>query len=197
MASRLGVSAGTGAARAEGYHGGMSLHPDASHDSGPVPDPEQEHYRELRLRVRGLVEAEGDWLANLANVAAAVFEWLPDVNWVGFYLLKEGELRVGPFQGRPACVHIAVGSGVCGTAVAERCTQVVPDVHAFPGHIACDPASRSEIVVPILDEGDTVQGVLDIDSPVPGRFGDADRAGLEALVVAFAPHVDWARARRT
>ncbi|MDZ7799744.1 MAG: GAF domain-containing protein [Trueperaceae bacterium] len=126
-----------------------------------------------------------------------MYEWLPDVNWVGFYLLKDGELRLGPFQGRPACVRIAVGSGVCGTAVAKGRTQVVPDVHAFPGHIACDPASRSEIVVPIRDEGGTVQAVLDIDSPNAGRFDDEDRVGLEALVAAFAPHVDWERARQT
>lgn len=175
----------------------MAFHPDASREAGSVPDRKQAHYRELHLRVRGLVEEETDWLANLANVAGAVYEWLPDVNWAGFYLVKEGELRLGPFQGRPACVHIPVGSGVCGTAAMEGRTQVVPDVHAFPGHIACDPVSRSEIVVPIRHEGGTVRAVLDIDSPKAGRFDDADRAGLEALVIAFSPHVDWDRAGQT
>ena len=149
-------------------------------------------YDELRRRVTGLLE--GDPLADLANVAAAVYEWLPDLNWAGFYLLRGDELVLGPFQGRPACVRIAVGSGVCGTAVAEGETQVVADVHAFPGHIACDPRSRSEIVIPVRDEGGTIIGVLDLDSDRPATFDGRDRAGLEAVVGAFAPRIDWTRA---
>jgi GAF domain-containing protein len=156
--------------------------------------PKPERFRELRLRVRGLLEGEDDWLANLANVTAAVYEWLPDLNWAGVYLLKGGELVLGPFQGRPACVRIAVGSGVCGTAVAHGSTQVVPDVHAFPGHIACDPRSRSEIVVPMRDADGRVVAVLDLDSDRPGTFDDDDRDGLEALVADVAPTIDWRRA---
>jgi GAF domain-containing protein len=165
--------------------------------SGPAAGadlPKPQRYRELRVRVRGLLEGEDDWLANLANLASAVYEWLPDLNWAGLYLLKEGELVLGPFQGRPACVRIAVGSGVCGTAVAEAATQVVPDVHAFPGHIACDPRSRSEIVVPMRDEAGRIVAVLDLDSDRPATFDEEDRRGLERLVTEVAPRIDWARA---
>lgn len=119
-------------------------------------------------------------VANLANAAALLWEALPRINWAGFYCLEAGELILGPFQGKVACVKIPVGRGVCGTAAAENATQVVPDVHAFPGHIACDSASASEIVIPLRRDG-AVWGVLDIDSPEPGRFTDADRAGLEAF----------------
>lgn len=154
-------------------------------------------YDELRGRVRGLLEGEDDWLANLANVAAAVYEWLPDLNWAGFYLLRDGELVLGPFQGRPACVRIAVGSGVCGTAVATGESQVVADVHAFPGHIACDPRSRSEIVVPVRGPSREIVAVLDLDSDRPGTFDAEDRAGLEALVAEAAPRIDWRRALRS
>jgi GAF domain-containing protein len=156
--------------------------------------PKPERYDELRKRVAALLEDEDDWLAALANVSAAVYEWLPGLNWAGFYLRKGGGLVLGPFQGRPACVRIAIGSGVCGTAVAEDATQVVADVHAFPGHIACDPRSRSEIVVPIRDAAGTVVAVLDLDSDRPATFDDEDRAGLEALIADVAPRVDWARA---
>ncbi len=169
----------------------------------PLPDPSQgatlakpARYAELRLRIRGLLEDEDDWLANLANVAAAIHEWLPDLNWAGFYLLRDGQLVLGPFQGRPACVRIAVGSGVCGTAVATGESQVVADVHAFPGHIACDPRSRSEIVVPIRDASGEVVAVIDLDSDRPGTFDAEDRAGLEALIEEMVPRIDWQRALR-
>ncbi len=131
------------------------------------------------LETLGAVFAgEHDLIANMANMAAVLLEALPDVNWAGFYLLRDNELVLGPFQGRVACVRIALGRGVCGAAATERRTIVVEDVHAFPGHIACDPASRSEIVVPLL-RGDALLGVLDIDSPLPGRFSEDDRALCE------------------
>src|SRR5690606_1252515 len=117
-----------------------------------------ELYQELRSRVAALLDGERDWLANLANAAAEVYAWLPGLNWAGFYLMRGGELVLGPFQGRPACVRIAMGRGVCGTAAATRTTQVVADVHAFPGHIACAPRSRSEIVVPIVIPGAVPSG---------------------------------------
>ncbi len=141
-------------------------------------------YRRLAGELAALMAGERDFIANAANTAALLFEALPRINWAGFYFLRGGELVVGPFQGRPACTRIALGRGVCGTAAAERRTLVVPDVHAFPGHIACDAASRSEIVVPLL-HADRVLGVLDIDSPETARFTDADAAGLEALVQVF------------
>lgn len=150
-------------------------------------------YDDLLRDARALVADEPDWLANLANVAALVYERVPGLNWAGFYLARDGGLVLGPFQGRPACVRIAPGRGVCGTALVERRTQVVPDVSAFPGHIACDPRSRSEIVVPIEVAGEVV-GVLDLDSDRAGNFGEADRDGLEALLRAVAPAVDWRRA---
>jgi L-methionine (R)-S-oxide reductase len=168
-----------------------------------------ERYRELRSRVAALLEGERDWLANLANAAAEIFAWLPGLNWAGFYLMRGGELVLGPFQGRPACVRIAVGRGVCGAAAETRTTQVVADVHAFPGHIACDPRSRSEIVVPIVvplsvPGGDPIHasptervvGVLDLDADRPDRFDDEDRAGLEGLVADILPLVDWDAATR-
>ena len=134
--------------------------------------------------LRALLHAEHDVIANAANMASLVFNSLPDLNWAGFYLLKEGELVLGPFQGKPACVRIAVGKGVCGTAAQRGASVVVPDVDAFPGHIACDFASRSELVVPILN-GTELLGVFDMDSPIPGRFDDADREGCETLVRIF------------
>ena len=138
-----------------------------------------EQYAQLGEQLAALIGDERDFTANMANMAALIFHQLPDLNWAGFYLMKGGELVLGPFQGKPACIRIALGKGVCGTAAATRETQVVPDVHAFPGHIACDADSRSEIVVPLIADGVLV-GVLDLDSPKPGRFDEADRAGLEA-----------------
>lgn len=139
-----------------------------------------EIYEELALQARGLFEGERDWLANAANLAALIYGGLDDLNWAGFYLLKDGELVLGPFQGRPACVRIALGKGVCGTAAQRRETVIVDDVEKFPGHIACDIASRSEIVVPLSKHGKLV-GVLDLDAPIPSRFDEEDRAGLETL----------------
>ena len=137
-------------------------------------------YRQLAAALAALLSGERDPIANLANTAALLFEALPRVNWAGFYLLRDAQLVLGPFQGKPACVRIALGRGVCGTAAEQRRTQVVPDVHAFPGHIACDGASRSEVVVPLLADG-RLLGVLDVDSPEPGRFDALDAAGLERI----------------
>lgn len=120
-------------------------------------------------------------VANFSNASALLWQFLPDINWAGFYIMEDGALVLGPFQGKPACIRIPLGRGVCGTAAAERKTLLVPDVHTFPGHIACDTASRSEIVVPIFHKGE-IFGVLDIDSPFPGRFTEADQAGLERFV---------------
>lgn len=155
-----------------------------------------DRYIELRRYVLALTEGEPDWLANLANVASAVFEHVPGLNWAGFYLMKGGELVLGPFQGRPACVRIAVGRGVCGAAVTERRTQVVPDVGAFPGHIACDARSRSEIVVPVVVDGEVV-GVLDLDSARLANFDIEDRRALETIVKDITPRVDWRAATRS
>lgn len=148
---------------------------------------------ELRRRVLLLVEGETDWLANLGNAAAEIFALLPDLNWAGWYLRRGDELVLGPFQGRPACVRIPLGRGVCGTAAATLTSQVVPDVNEFPGHITCDVRSRSEIVVPVIVNGEAV-AVLDLDSAKTGNFGEEDRLGLEALVAELVPHVDWERA---
>lgn len=138
-------------------------------------------YKALSAQVRALTEGVPHTTANLANTSAAIWQEMENINWAGFYIMEEGRLVLGPFQGKPACIEIPVGKGVCGTAVAEKSTQLVYDVHAFPGHIACDCASNSEIVVPIM-KNDQVWGVLDIDSPVVGRFTEEDKAGLEALV---------------
>ena len=139
------------------------------------------NYVELINRLKALTEDVPYTIANLANASALLWEELPDINWAGFYMMEDGALVLGPFQGKTACIQIAVGRGVCGTAVAEDRTQLVPDVHAFPGHIACDSASRSEIVVPIHVDG-KIWGVLDIDSPFENRFTETDRAGLEEFV---------------
>jgi L-methionine (R)-S-oxide reductase len=141
-------------------------------------------YRRLAQELTALLQGERDLVANAANTAALIFGALPEVNWAGFYFLRDGELIVGPFQGSPACVRIALGKGVCGTAAAERRTLVVADVQTFPGHIACDAASRSEIVVPLLS-GARLIGVLDLDSPRAGRFDASDAAGLECLAALF------------
>ena len=145
-----------------------------------------ELYRELASQLRALLATELDPIANLANAAAVLFHALESVNWCGFYLLRDGELVVGPFQGRPACVRIPLGRGVCGTAAQTRTTQRVPDVARFPGHIACDPASRSEIVIPLLRDG-ALLGVLDLDSPQLDRFDAEDERGLEALASILTP----------
>ncbi|MFV3076864.1 GAF domain-containing protein [Niveispirillum fermenti] len=148
-------------------------------------------YRDLAGMARGLLDGERDLVANAANLSALLFTSLPDVNWAGFYFVREGdELVLGPFQGRPACVRIARGRGVCGTAVATARTQLVPDVYAFPGHIACDAASRSELVVPLVRDG-RVLGVIDLDSPSPARFDADDQAGIEALAALFISGCDW------
>jgi L-methionine (R)-S-oxide reductase len=141
-------------------------------------------YEQLALLLQGLLAGETDLIANAANTAALVFDVLPEVSWAGFYFLRGGELIVGPFQGKPACVRIALGRGVCGTAAARRVTLIVPDVNAFPGHIACDSASQSEVVVPLL-AGERLIGVLDLDSPRRGRFDDVDARGLERLAALF------------
>ena len=143
-----------------------------------------EQYAELAEQARGLLHGERDRIANAANFAALVYQSLSDLNWAGFYFFDGNELVVGPFQGKPACVRIPLGKGVCGTAAQARQTQVVRDVHAFPGHIACDAASRSEIVVPLY-AGDVLIGVWDVDSPKLARFDDEDRAGMERLAEIF------------
>lgn len=142
------------------------------------------NYDELVQQAEGLLSGQKHRIANAANLSALIFEHLPEINWAGFYFLEGHELIVGPFQGRPACVTIEMGRGVCGTAAATRKTQRVEDVHAFEGHIACDPASRSEIVVPLIVDGQVI-GVLDIDSPRPGRFSAADQEGIERLAAAY------------
>jgi len=141
-------------------------------------------YEHLLEQTRALLSGERDFIANCANLSSLIFHTLPDLNWAGFYFQRGDELVLGPFQGKPACVRIALGRGVCGTAAAERRTIIVPDVHAFPGHIACDSASNAEIVVPLL-AGDRLLGVLDLDSPRLGRFDETDRVGLEAAVKAL------------
>lgn len=150
-----------------------------------VAGSKPELYRELLSALDALTAGERDAVANMANAAALLWEYLPDLNWAGFYRLVDGELVLGPFQGKAACIRIPLGKGVCGTAAAERATQVVEDVHAFPGHIACDAASRSELVVPILRDGELL-GVLDLDSPTPARFDAEDAAGCEALAALLA-----------
>lgn len=149
-------------------------------------------YRELNAQLAALLEDESDGVANSANTAALFFAALPELNWFGFYFRREQELVLGPFQGKIACVRIALGRGVCGTAALERKTLVVPDVHAFPGHIACDAASRSEIVVPLL-RGEELLGVMDLDSPVENRFDADDAAGLEEAARILIHGSDFSR----
>ena len=149
-------------------------------------------YRELKAQLAGLFADERDGLTNTANTAAALYHGLPDLNWAGFYFLRAGELVLGPFQGKVACVRIALRSGVCGTAAERRAAVLVPDVHAFPGHIACDVASRSEIVIPLVQHG-RLLGVLDLDSPSLARFDDEDRIGLSAIVELLLESSDLSR----
>jgi L-methionine (R)-S-oxide reductase len=147
-----------------------------------------ELYHDLHAAMDGLTAGELDPVANMANAAALIWEYLPDINWAGFYRMVGGELVLGPFQGKAACIRIPLGKGVCGTAAATRQTQLIDDVHAFPGHIACDGASLSELVVPIVHDG-ALFGVLDLDSPKLARFDAEDAAGCEALVNLLAPRL--------
>jgi L-methionine (R)-S-oxide reductase len=150
-------------------------------------------YRELARDLAAVLAGEHDLIANAANTAALIYDALPDLNWAGFYLYKENQLVLGPFQGKPACVRIALGKGVCGTAAARRETVLVKDVHEFPGHIACDSASNSEIVVPLIRDGELL-GVLDLDSPRLARFDAEDRRGIEKLAQLFVASVSQAQA---
>ena len=158
----------------------------------PVGASKRESYRELQQQLSGLFSEESDGLANAANLSALLYQGLPGLNWVGFYFLRGAELVLGPFQGKVACVRIALGRGVCGSAAERRETVIVPDVHAFAGHIACDAASRSEIVVPLL-RGDQLLGVLDLDSPELARFDQEDAEGLGAAVQLLLAHSDLSR----
>lgn len=143
-------------------------------------ESKRDQYEALVRSLTALLSGERDWIANLANTAALLYTELADINWAGFYLLKDGELVLGPFQGRPACVRIAMGKGVCGTAALRRESMIVPNVHEFEGHIACDSASNSELVVPLVC-GDELLGVLDVDSPKFGRFDEEDGRGIRAI----------------
>lgn len=143
-------------------------------------------YADLLNAADALVSGETDAVANMANLSALLWQYLPDLNWAGFYRFVEGELVLGPFQGKAACIRIPLGKGVCGTAAQTLETQCIPDVHAFPGHIACDGASASELVVPVVD-GQGLVAVIDLDSPLPARFDSHDAAGLEALAARIAP----------
>ena len=158
-------------------------------DFAPDPDASKaDLYRELLSAADALTAGEPDGVANMANVAALLGEFLPDCNWTGFYRMVDGELVLGPFTGRPACIRIPVGMGVCGVAAQSGETQLVEDVHAFPGHIACDARSRSELVVPITRDG-LVTAVIDLDSPDIGRFDQEDRSGIEALAAMLTDRV--------
>ena len=148
-------------------------------------------YDQLAAQLSSLLAGECDLIANAGNFASVIFHALPDLNWAGFYFLKSDELVLGPFQGQPACVRIPVGQGVCGTAAAKRVTTIVPNVHEFPGHIACDSASNSEIVIPLLKD-ERLIGVLDLDSPIIGRFDDEDALGLSRLVSVLVESIELA-----
>lgn len=145
-------------------------------------------YETLAKQLDALLAGENDRIANLSNASALLNQFLTNINWVGFYIMQENELVLGPFQGLPACVRIPIGRGVCGTAVAKKETMVVENVHAFPGHIACDAASQSEIVIPLVQQ-DKVIGVLDIDSPITNRFSHEDQTGLELFVKTLLKHI--------
>lgn len=159
----------------------------------PLTDPSMsptERHAVLLQALDSLLQGERDWIANLANASALLMGILPDLNWAGFYLCKDNGLVVGPFQGKPACVRIAFDRGVCGAAATARRTRVVDDVHAFPGHIACDAASRSEVVVPLLTADGRLLGVMDLDSPLPGRFDAGDARALEAFAARLVAGCD-------
>ena len=156
-----------------------------------APDPDQpksEMYRDLVQAADGITHGERDPIANMANVAALMWQFMGRVNWTGFYRMIGDELVLGPFMGKAACLRIPIGEGVCGTAAAQRSTQLVPDVEAFPGHIACDGDTRSELVVPVMRDG-AVVAVIDCDSPIPARFDDEDAAGIEALAALVADRI--------
>jgi L-methionine (R)-S-oxide reductase len=159
----------------------MKKLPASEADSVPASSRKEAIYSRLDTQLRALIAEQTDFLANISNFAALVFTTLPDLNWAGFYLLRGTDLVLGPFQGKPACSCIALGDGVCGTAALRRAAVLVPDVHAFPGHIVCDEASQSEIVVPVFKEGSLI-GVLDMDSPIPARFDETDREHIEQLL---------------
>ena len=153
-------------------------------------DDKQLYYKTVNKLLENMVSHEPDWLAQLANASALLGHQMDDINWVGFYLHKNGELILGPFQGKPACTHITIGDGVCGTTAEKKETILVADVHDFPGHIACDEASQSEIVVPIIRDGELL-GVLDIDAPIKERFDEEDQRGLERFAEVLADKVYW------
>jgi L-methionine (R)-S-oxide reductase len=155
-----------------------------------VADTRENFYKLLLVRLEGLLSSEKDSMANLCNSAAHLFNNLDDINWSGFYLMRDGELVLGPFNGKPACTRIKVGKGVCGTTARDRKTYVVKNVHEFEGHIACDSASNSEIVVPIIKD-DVLYGVLDIDSPIFERFNDVDKEYLEKFVEKLNKYIEW------
>ncbi|HTV84903.1 MAG TPA: GAF domain-containing protein [Dyella sp.] len=161
-------------------------------NNGPAAS-KPEHYADLAEQARGMLAGEPSLVANAANFSALLFNSLPDLNWAGFYLYDGTELVVGPFQGKPACIRIALGRGVCGTAAQTRQTQVVRDVNSFEGHIACDAASQSEIVVPLVNADGSLLGVWDVDSPSIARFDEDDRAGMEALCKVFMEAVAASR----
>lgn len=152
------------------------------------------NYELLSEQAQEIINADPWYVAALSNLSALIMDSLPDLNWAGFYLMRGGQLVVGPFQGKPACIHIPVGRGVCGTAEEKDEMQIVPDVHAFPGHIACDGASASEIVIPIHKDGRVI-GLLDIDSPVMGRFSEEDASGLQVIAKMIEEKVDWGNER--
>ncbi|MEL7729990.1 GAF domain-containing protein [Citromicrobium bathyomarinum] len=154
----------------------------------PADTPDEERYRELANAADALTDGERDGVANMANLAALIWSFVPDLNWAGFYRMVEGELVLGPFVGRPACIRIPLGQGVCGTAAQSGETQRVEDVHAFPGHIACDGASASELVVPVVREGKVI-AVIDLDSPKKARFSQGDAQGVEALAARIADRI--------
>lgn len=162
----------------------------ATWQKSAYPKDKQEMYQLLDSQLSALLDGETELIPNLANASALLFQALEDINWAGFYLWTGTELLLGPFQGMPACVHIAPGRGVCGAAAQSLATQRVQDVHQFPGHIACDAASRSEIVIPLHKEG-RLLGVMDIDSPSVGRFDEMDQQGLEALASRLIKACDW------
>lgn len=153
-------------------------------------DNKENFYKILLVRLEGMLSSEEDALANLCNAAAHLYNNLDDINWSGFYIMKNGELVLGPFGGKPACTRIKVGKGVCGSAVRDRMTYLVPNVHEFEGHIACDSASNSEIVIPIIKDG-IIYGVLDIDSPIFERFDETDRIYLEKFVDKLNKYIKW------